>query len=209
MARGQDRNAGLQPGSQQPEQTAGATGPGTSTGARATGGTTGPGGTTTGGTTTTGLRERSGTYQEYPQTTAGYRPGMAPAEYREAEGREMGGVHAGGVFAVLAGVLSFLFGLGMVVRQHFYVARGLYPYHFSSFGWGVILLVLGVLLFAAGASHLLGVPFGRLIGAGLAILVAISGFLALPYSPVWGIIVVALAALALWGFIRHDRPRAL
>jgi hypothetical protein len=198
MARAQDRNADLQSGSQEAERAARTSGPGTSTGAVSTGTT---------GTTTT--RERQGSYeQDYPQGGYQQQRGMAPTTGREAGGREELGIHAGGVFPVLAGVLTFLFGLGMVVRRHFYVARSAYPYHFSSFGWGWILLVLGVLLFAAGASHMLGVPFGRTVAIGLAVLVAISGFLALIYSPIWGIIIVGLAALAIGGLLRGEH-RAL
>lgn len=204
MARAQDRNAGLQTGSQEAERAA-RSGPGTASGAVATGGSTAGSTTTTTGTTTT-VRERQGTYQDYPQ--AGYQQrGMAPTAGREAGQRQDLGIHAGGIFPVLAGVLTFLFGLGMVVRRHFYLARSAYPYHFTSFGWGWILLVLGVLLFAAGASHMLGVPFGRVVGAGLAVLVAIAGFLTLIYSPIWGIIIVALAALALWHQIRGAEHR--
>jgi len=209
MARAQDKNAGLQSGSQEDERAARTSGPGTSTGAVSTGstGTTSGTTTTTTGTTTT-VRERQGGYQQdYP--AGGYQQrGMAPATGREAAERQDLGIHAGGIFAVLAGVLTFLFGLGMVVRQHFYVARSAYPYHYSSFGWGWILLVLGVLLFAAGASHMLGVPFGRTVAIGLAVLVGIAGFLALIYSPIWGIIIVALAALAIGGLLRGEH-RAL
>jgi hypothetical protein len=210
MARAQDRNAGLQSGSQEAERAARTSGPGTSSGAVSTGGTGTTSGTTTTTTgTTTTVRERQGYQQDYPQ--GGYQQqqrGMAPTTGREAGGREELGIHAGGVFPVLAGVLTFLFGLGMVVRQHFFFARANYPYHFSSFGWGWILLVLGVLLFAAGASHMLGVPFGRTVAIGLAVLVAIAGFLALIYSPIWGIIIVGLAALAIGGLLRGEH-RAL
>jgi hypothetical protein len=205
MARAQDRNADLQSGSQEAERAARTSGPGTSSGAVSTG-STGTTSTTSSGTTTS-VRERQGNYQQdYPQ--GGYQQGLAPATGREAGGREELGIHAGGIFPVLAGVLTFLFGLGMVVRRHFYVARSAYPYHFSSFGWGWILLVLGVLLFAAGASHMLGVPFGRTVAIGLAVLVGIAGFLALIYSPIWGIIIVALAALAIGGLLRGEH-RAL
>jgi hypothetical protein len=207
MARAQDRNAGLQSGSQEAERAARTSGPGTSSGAVSTGST----GTTSGTTTTTTgttVRERQGTYQDYPQGGYQQQRGMAPTTGREAGGRDDLGIHAGGIFPVLAGVLTFLFGLGMVVRRHFFFARAAYPYHFSSFGWGWILLILGVLLFASGASHLLGVPFGRTVAIGLAVLVAISGFLALIYSPLWGIIIVAAAALAIHGLLRGEH-RAL
>jgi len=199
MARAQDRNAGLQTGSQAAQQAGATTGPGTASGAVATG-TAQDSGTTT--TTTTGTRERSGSYQEYPSTTTTYQRGTQPGMGYQEGGERHEETGAGGVFAVVAGLLTFLWGLSMVVRRHFYHAATGYAYHFTVLGWGWILLVLGVLLFAAGATHMLGMSFGRLVGIGLAVLVAIAGFLSLIYTPVWGIIVVALAALAIWQMVR-------
>ena len=71
-------------------------------------------------------------------------------------------------------------------------------------GWGWVLLVLGALLFAAGAIYLLGMGFGKLAAVGLAVLTAVVGFLFLPYTPIWGTIVVALSALSIWACLRDD-----
>ncbi len=110
----------------------------------------------------------------------------------------------GGVLSMLAGLLAFFAGLALVVRSSFYTSLPGYAYRWTIHGWGWTLLVLGVLLFAAGATYLLGMSFGRIAGAGLAVLTAIAGFLALAYSPIWGILIVALSVAAIWGLLRRD-----
>jgi hypothetical protein len=57
--------------------------------------------------------------------------------------------------------------------------------------------------------YLLGMGFGKLAAVGLAVLTAVTGFLFLPYSPIWGTIVVALSALAIWACFRDDSGRAV
>jgi hypothetical protein len=163
-------------------------------------GATGP---TTGTTTTgmTGMQEQGGQQTQ----SASYGRGTAPAaDYRTAGRghRATTGSMVGGVLAVVAGLLSFLAGLGVVVRPRFYPTINGYAYAWNGRGWGWILLILGVVLFAAGASALLGIPAARPVAIGLAVLTAIAGFLWLVYTPVLGIIIVALAVFAIWGLVR-------
>jgi hypothetical protein len=113
----------------------------------------------------------------------------------------------GGSMAILAGLLAFLGGLAVVVRPHFYPTINGYAYAWNGRPWGIILLVLGALLFAAGAAALLGVPMARPVGVGLAVLTGLAGFLWLVYSPVWGIVIVALSVFAIWGLL-HDTERS-
>jgi hypothetical protein len=207
MSRAQDRSTGVPTGAQpnQPNQpvtgTSGsATGassaslrdqPATQTGAATTGttGTPGTTGTTTG--TTTSYARGTGTSASYGQSRSGASAGA-------------GGIGLGGVISMVAGLLAFFTGLAAVVRQSFFTSLPGYAYRWNVHGWGWVLLVLGVLLFAAGAVHLLGMGFGKLAAVGLAVLTAVAGFLFLPYSPIWGTIVVALSALAIWACLRDD-----
>ena len=188
MSSAQDRSSG-ETGAQAAEQGAGATGSGMTSGAGATGPTTGT--TTTG---TTGMPQQAGRHE------------AASASYGQAyeQGYEPStGSMMGGVLAVVAGLLAFLGGLAVVVRPRFYPTLNGYAYAWNGRGWGWILLILGVLLFAAGASALLGVPMARPVAIGLAVLTAIAGFLFLVYTPVTGIILVALSVIAIWGLL-HD-----
>jgi hypothetical protein len=200
MSRAQERGSGLQSGAQGAEKVTGATGTGTTSGAGATGST----GTTTTGTT---VRDRERTTMA-PQTS--YARGTKPAaSYNTGASSGISSKHIlGGVITSLAGLLAFFAGLGAVVRRAFYPALNNYAYHLPVRSWGWILLVLGVLLFAAGASHLLGLSFGRAAGVGLAVLTAIAAFLFLPYAPVWSIVIVALSVLAIWSLLNRSRDNS-
>lgn len=184
MSRAQDRSTGLQAGAAQPTS----------------GNVTGTSGNVTGATSTS-LRDQPGTRTETSHArttgTAGYRQ-------PSGSGGAPSGLGLGGVIAMLAGLLTFLAGLAAVVRQRSFPTLPGYAYRLNVHAWGWILLVLGVLLFAAGASHLLRIPFARLAGVGLALLTAIAAFMFLAYSPIWGTILVALSAFAIWSLLRRD-----
>jgi hypothetical protein len=167
------------------------------TGAGATGPATPSG--TTGMTEQSGGQMATGSHARGTEPTTAYRG--APADY-ETQG---GGV-MGGSLAIIAGLIAFLGGLAIVVRPHYYPTVNGYAYAWNGRGWGWILLILGVLLFAAGASALLGIAAARPVGVGLAVLTGLAGFLWLVYAPVWGIVIVALSVFAIWGLL-HDSER--
>jgi hypothetical protein len=208
MSRAQDRSSGLPTGAQAAEKAAGATGTGTTSGAGATG--TGTESTTG----TTGVAGTTGTTGQQPvqQTpTASYERGREPsAEWRTSgQGqRDSSGNAIGGVLSVVAGLLAFLSGLAFVVRPHFYPTLSGYAYRWPGTGWGWVLLALGIVLFAAGASVLLGIAAARPVAAGLAVLTAIAGFMFLVYSPFTGIVLVALSVFAIWGLLRGGLDRS-
>lgn len=200
MRRAHDESSGVPTGAQGAETAAGATGTGTTSGAAATG-TAGQqaAGQQAAGQQVTG--QQAGTQQ----TATSYGRGTEPS----AEWRTAGQPHAarsgnamGGVLSVVAGLLAFLAGLGFVIRPRFYPTLAGYAYHWTGTGWGWVMLILGAVLFAAGASVLLGVPLARPVATGLAVLVAIGGFMFLVYSPFWGVVLVALSIFAIWGLLR-------
>ncbi len=209
MSRAQDRSSGLPTGAQAAEKAAGATGTGTTSGAGATGTAS-----TTDTTATTGATGTTGTTGQQPvqQTpTASYERGREPsAEWRTSgQGqRDSSGTAIGGVLSVVAGLLAFLSGLAFVVRPHFYPTLSGYAYRWPGTGWGWVLLALGIVLFAAGASVLLGIAAARPVAAGLAVLTAIAGFMFLVYSPFTGIVLVALSVFAIWGLLRGGLDRS-
>jgi hypothetical protein len=195
MSRPQDRSAG-QSGAQAPQQTTGAQAP-----QQGTGNVTGTSGNVTGATSTS-LRDQPATRTE---SSTSYARSTGTSSGRQVSGgggdTDLGRVGMGGVLAMLAGLIAFLAGLAAVIKSSFYHVPTGYAYRWTGYSWGITLLVLGVLLFAAGAIYLLGMSFGKIAGVGLAVLTAIAGFLWLPYSPIWGIIVVALSAVAIWGLL--------
>jgi len=182
MSKAQERSTGLQSGSAQ----------GTS------GNVTGTSGNVTGATSTS-LHD-----QPVTRTETSYARGTETSSGRQSGGSANtgGGLGLGGVMAMLAGLLTFFTGLAAVVRQTNFPTLPGYAYRLNVHAWGWILLVLGVLLFAAGASHLLRIPFARVAGVGLALLTAIAAFMFVRYSPIWGTILVALSAVAIWALLR-------
>lgn len=141
--------------------------------------------------TTTSTRSRSATSPKHRAPPSGWRA------------TSRGGL--GGVIAIVAGLLSFIIGLAVIVRASYFVTLPSYAYRASNLHtWGWVLVALGVLLFAVGASYLLGMVWARAAGVGLAALAAIAAFMFLPYAPVFGVIVVALCVFAIWALLDPD-----
>lgn len=202
MRRAQNKSSGAQSGAQGTQRTTGdVSGTDTNvTGATSSGLSDQPTTTRTESTTTYArdphAQGAQGTYRQSGQTS-----------YRQSGSSGMGGhVGLGGVITMVAGLLTFFAGLAAVVRSTFFRSVPNYPYRLTSFSWGWILFALGVLLFAAGASHLLGLKFGRLAGVGLAVLGTIAGFMFLAYSAIWGFIIVALSVVTIWSLF-HNREQ--
>jgi hypothetical protein len=152
------------------------------------------------GSTGSGMQDTGIPYQPGAREDTGYGRGTAPAppgDHRRS-GFDDRPVHSrhGAALSILAGSLAFLEGLAFVIRSHFY--RGLpgYAYRWSLHGWGWVLLILGVLLFAGGVSHLLGIKGSRHFAAIVAVITAVVAFITLFYSIVWGIVVLAACGFA-------------
>ncbi len=178
---------------QGPQAGQGASGTGATAGAPATGM---PGDTMT--TTGTGRHGRQSSSQYAQGTSAGYQAG---ADYETTT--ESGAL--GGTFLIIAGLLTFFAGLAAVVRVHyFHAVTSVYPYAWSVKGWGWAILILGAVMFAIGACALLGMAWAKPAGVFVAVLAVIGSFMWLVYSPFWGVILLALSALAIWGLLRRD-----
>jgi hypothetical protein len=192
------------------QQTGGTgTGPGTASGAAATGGRQ------------TEERPYTQTTTTYESQGRGRQPtGQSQPYYgHEAQGRGGGrslmetgsSTTHGGLALVLAGLLTFLVGLAFVVRHGFYHGFAGYAYNWGIVSWGWVLFGLGIVTFAVGASHLLGIPMSRPAGITLAVLTVVAGFMIVPFYPIWAIIIAALGLYSLWGLShgheQHEREQ--
>jgi hypothetical protein len=149
-------------------------------------------------------------YGRAPQ--AGYREEPSPGYRREIEEERHGGLNTrgtgyGGVFLSLAGLLSFLTGLSIVVRTSFFHALPGYAYGWHVHSWGWLLFGVGVFALAVGMSHLLGIPGTRALGVLMGALLVVAAFMFLPFTPVTAIIIIALAIVALAGLIHGSHSR--
>jgi hypothetical protein len=152
-----------------------------------------------------------------PDTTAaadatrGYVPRPAPgyddvnATYREPSGAAIGLTILAGVFMMVTGVLGFFEGLAAVIRGSFFVTLPNYAFSLSATSWGVVHLILGALLFIAGAALLADQTWARMVGVALAAFMMVANFVYLPYYPVWAIVLIALNAFVIWALLtpRH------
>jgi hypothetical protein len=69
---------------------------------------------------------------------------------------------------------------------------------FDASTWGWTHLILGLVVAATGVFILTGNAIARGVGIFIVSLSALANFLWIPYYPLWGIIVLALAVAAIW-----------
>jgi hypothetical protein len=116
-------------------------------------------------------------------------------------GAAMGLTLLAAVLMLLSGAWNFLEGLAALVRGAFFFALPHYAYDLSVHSWGLFHLVLGAVVFVAGACLFLDMAWARMVGILLASLSAIINFLYIPYSPVWSIMVIAIDVLVVWALL--------
>ncbi|MCW2892618.1 MAG: hypothetical protein JWO75_2107 [Actinomycetia bacterium] len=140
-------------------------------------------------------------------TARGYVPRPAPgyddvqAGYAEPRGAVIGLTMLAAAFMMIAGVLGFFEGLAAVIRGSFFVTLPNYAFSLSATSWGVVHLVLGALLFIAGAALFADQTWARIVGVVLAAFMLVANFVYLPYYPVWAIVVIALDVFVIWALL--------
>ncbi|WP_084039330.1 hypothetical protein [Demequina sp. NBRC 110053] len=110
-----------------------------------------------------------------------------------------------GVLMMTAGLVQALTGLIALFNDEFFVVGEEYIFQFDISTWGWIHLILGIVVALAGVFVFSGAVWARTIGVILAVLSAVANFLWLPWYPVWGIIMIALAVFVIWALTVHGR----
>jgi hypothetical protein len=121
-----------------------------------------------------------------------------------------------GGWGIFAGVVLLLAGFGHVLiglaalfdASHFDPAESdpALPIGYSAWGW--IQVVLGGVLLAAGGGLLKGRRWGRLVALVFAVVSAVGALAFLPSSPAWGVLVIAMDVLVLYGLTMRSDPAA-
>jgi hypothetical protein len=169
-----------------------------------------PGRDAGGGAPPTGTAEPTGSARQ-ADATRGYVPRQAPGygESGYADTRPSGAVAGltilASVLLMLAGIWGFLEGLAAIIKGSFFVVLPNYAYSTSAVGWGWIHLILGVLVFAAGAALLMDRLWARVVAIVLVSCSTIANFLFIPYYPVWSIVVIAIDLFILWALLTPRR----
>jgi hypothetical protein len=163
------------------------------------------GGAAAGGTTADApsAGPTEGTRRYVPRPSPGYDDVSATDE--GPSGAALGLTLLAAVFMMIAGTLGFFEGLAAVVRGTFFVTLPNYTFSLSAVGWGWVHLILGVLVFAAGAALLTDRFWARIAGVVLASFQVIASFVFLPYYPVWAVVLIAVSLFVIWALLtpRH------
>ncbi|MFJ3667819.1 hypothetical protein ACIPSE_15340 [Streptomyces sp. NPDC090106] len=139
-----------------------------------------------------------------PEQSAAPTPGGGPDK-----GWMTGGLVFAGVLMLVNGVLAILQGISALAKDDVYDVVGDYIYKIDLTGWGVIMLVLGVVLGAVGYGVLKGAWWARMTGIFLASASMVLHFLFLPYAPVWSVIMIGVDFFVIWALATAPdrRPR--
>ena len=113
------------------------------------------------------------------------------------------------VILMLSGILNFFEGLGAIINGHFYVVLPNYAFNVSVASWGWWHLILGIVVFAAGACLVMDMLWARIAGVVLAGISAVVNFLYIPYSPVWSVVIIALDVFVIWALLAPRNQPAL
>lgn len=103
-----------------------------------------------------------------------------------------------GVLMLVEGVLGILKGIVGIANDDVYARVGDYTFKFDVTAWGWIHLLLGVVLVVVGAGILKGASWARATGVVIVALDIILNFLWLPYTPLWGLISIAIGVFIIW-----------
>jgi hypothetical protein len=166
------------------------------------GGTAGPG--TAAGTAPGSAAGASGTRGGYVPRPA---PGYDDVQYESQgpSGFALGMTLVAAVFMMIGGLFDFFSGLAALIRGSFFVTLPHYAFSVSITGWGWLHLVIGALVFAAGAALLTDHLWARIAGVVIASISAVMNFVMLPYQPVWAVVIIALDIFIVWALLSPRR----
>src|SRR5262249_19722114 len=134
-----------------------------------------------------------------PQQASGYED--VQTRDGKPSGLALGFTLVAAALMMVSGLLAFFEGLAALIRGSFFVVSSNYAFSFSATGWGIIHLILGVLVFAAGAALLAEKTWAGITGVVLASFSAIANFVFLPYYPVWAIVMIAIDIFIIWALL--------
>jgi hypothetical protein len=124
---------------------------------------------------------------------------------RQTSGWAIGWITFAAFMMIIIGAFHVIAGLVAIIDDNFYVVGKEYVFQFDTTTWGWIHLVLGIVVGLAGISLFSGAIWARTVGVILALVSAIAAFAWLPYYPVWGIIILAMAVSVVWALTAHGR----
>jgi hypothetical protein len=121
----------------------------------------------------------------------------------------VGWTYFAALLMIMLGSWHAIAGLSAIIKKTVWTTGGQlgdgYFLKLSTSSWGWIHLILGIVILLAGFALLSGAVWARAVGVILAIISAVAAFAWIPYYPVWGIVIVALAVAVVWALTTHGR----
>jgi hypothetical protein len=116
---------------------------------------------------------------------------------------------AGALFAgalmVIGGFFGALQGISLIAKGSFYVQPEGYWIDTSASTWGWVLLIVGLVVAAAGFGVFSGAAWARWLGITVVSLQALSNFLFIPVQPWWAITVILVDLWVIHSLFVHRR----
>ncbi len=130
--------------------------------------------------------------------------------WNDSSGWAMGWAAFAAFMLMIAGVFGMINGIAAIANDtnDVFVKGQEWVFHFDIQTWGWIHLIMGIVLFLSGMGIFSGNVLARTIGVAVAALSAIANFMALPYYPIWAIVVITIDITIIWALTVHGRDLA-
>ena len=113
------------------------------------------------------------------------------------------------IVMITIGFFHMIVGLVAILDDEFYLVRPEYVFRFDTTTWGWIHILIGLVILASGFALFSGAVLARTVGVIMAMISAVAGFAWLPWYPVWGVVIIAIAVSVIWALTVHGRDMAL
>jgi hypothetical protein len=104
------------------------------------------------------------------------------------------------IMLVVGGIANFIWGITAVARDKLLVNRLLFA---NLTFWGIVFMILGVILVAAGIAVLNEAQWARLFGIVFCSLSIVFYLLVIWTHPVWSVLVIAIDVLVIYGLAEY------
>ncbi|MGW4381623.1 DUF7144 family membrane protein [Kitasatospora sp. NPDC004531] len=114
-----------------------------------------------------------------------------------------GTVMFAGVLMLITGLLELFRGIMAVARDDVFVTTPNYIFKFDLTSWGWIHVVVGGLVALTGMCVIRGLAWARVVGVVIASVSVIDSFLAIPYYPLWSLVIIAMDVFVIWALCAY------
>ena len=127
------------------------------------------------------------------------------ATTREPSSAAVGWTYFASLMMILIGGFHAMVGFIAILDDEFFVTTRNYVLQFDATQWGWIHLIFGSIVAISGCYLLTGNVLARTVGVVMGLVSALIGFAWLPYAPVWGVTINAIAVAIVWSLTAHGR----